>query len=123
MKNIDTRQAYKWQNEGGGSSDYRNYDRTRRKKIRREVEKFSLRVLNIGESYWWFSLDDDAQREVYYQCNIISIEESNKYYVNYYWINKPHWTDFKLFIKDMKKQYPGNISKKRDLVINTILNN
>lgn len=80
-------------------------DRAIRRKNKKEIDKFSLKIKDI---FWWKSLSYSDQYSIWR-----SYQFKSGYHSSISW--------FSSWIEEKKDEYPGHIQVKRDLVINDIL--
>lgn len=88
----------------GGMSD-REYVR----KMKKVLEVFSRRITD--DKLWWMSLSYEDQSEILRTWNSKDIKDS-KYNIKHI---------FKTFINESKIKFPGNLSKRRDIILEEIL--
>lgn len=111
MKTIDNRKSYEWQNRPDSGSS----DRSTRREQDRILKKFvSSHNFTKLDKFWWESLDRESKMSIYYSWRNLAYNYNHKNVIDF----SPIFNDF---IITMKNKYPGNIGKKRDMIINDIL--
>lgn len=85
-------------------------DRIEKRKRKRELQKFC--ISNIDDKPWWYSLTLEDQCEIH-----------NRYKLNWASWAYDNCITFEIesFFKEVKLEFPGDLGKKRDIVLNKLL--
>jgi len=117
MKYKD-KHTIRWQQKQDERTDTKS-DRAIRRELKRNIDKFSIKVIKYVDSDWWNSLENKDREQVYYSWD--------KYIRDKYWRatipdhNKLEG-EFESWIKKMKSEVKPNTSLYRDKKLDRILN-